>query len=488
MADVNAKDFLFGKYDYSSPGEEVDGPIKKLLKKKEKKVAPPQEKVEYPAKPITLGGSPPKKEYIAKPISLGGSQQDVVQTPEPVVNPKAAQPVGQEQTQEALPQEEEDSTESGWGSDYAGYIPAIATPLLIGLLGGQVGPAASVAGKTILDLEKEKMSLLKEKLKSNKGSDMSKGWRQVYEQGTNRVGRYNVYTGGPVMAYNEKTGKEEPKPDFQARQYIPVQEDMRRRQEEEGKQKRLANKIVNLESGTYVVNPFTKTQTKVGIKGMNPVQASSALNAYTVMDRSTGPSLKALESVKTLYDELELDNPVSMKAAIYSLAKSKDPGGRLAKDDVQMFGGSKALDEMINQFVKDIESNTFTKNNLKFFLDVGAVNERRQLINIKKKVDGVFERYKTKVGEENLDTFKSGLYNGLGIDLSDANLTQQEYIDKYSKPKLKQILEKRGELRSNGDKVIINGMEYMGDTILKNGKRVPTRMGAKQPNNWKKVE
>lgn len=275
-----------------------------------------------------------------------------------------------------------------------------ATPLLVGLLAGNTGDAYEIASKALLDEDQRKLKeegslidYLRKRQMANEATaakskqELALGKQQQVKLSDGRIASYSPVTG---KVYDPTSGAEIRGAEFY------------RETPELAAQKTKARQKAMIDLGVKGRTFGTDTQGRIvlrdTVKGtMTPIGDTSKMapkvrkrlldNLDTFNNKTAKKQIEAIDAAIQFQEAIKLGegNPIAGQYAIFTLAKSADNGGRLSDQDVERFGGSKALKARIDQIAQTAKLGTMTKENIDFMKEIAEVmlNTNRKLISQK---------------------------------------------------------------------------------------------------------
>ena len=284
-----------------------------------------------------------------------------------------------------------------------------ATPLLVGLLAGNVGDAADIAGNALLNEDqrqlKEDSDLLgyirKKNLKATSGkpTKMQK-ISFMDEKGIQRGGYFNPSYG----KYYNTEGQEISNP----MTYTPLSEEAKTIARNRG---RLQSDLtygksfgVTEEGRPAVRDIINETIKPIGnVSNLAPKQRQRVSAAQDDYEKLIKDDRDALSSANQFMEMLNVKNPVSDTYAIRLLVRTIEKG-RLSDYDVQSITGSAAWYDRFKQLIAKADQGKLSDENRAYLAETGkkvadmikkkAENKRGSFIRTKKPVVGVDSLHK----------------------------------------------------------------------------------------------
>lgn len=291
-----------------------------------------------------------------------------------------------------------------------------ATPLLVGLLSGNTGDAAEIAGKALVQEDRRKLQedqSLMDYLKKKRIAEMEKSdsGSQLGKLQSKRLGsgKYAVFSPVTGKYYDPDTLSEIRSPEF----YRETPELVGKKEEA---RKKIARKYGSGKSwGTdeegrigvrdVVTEEFRPIARKENLTPKQRARLTKALDKFDTITKNQRDGIDAAEKFK---EAIRIGNPISDQYAIFKLAAAADNGGRLSDQDVERFGGSKALAARIAQAKQTLKDGRLTEENRKFMLEIADAMIKTNKKQLERKARTFSKRRSDVVGVDLYQYLKPG--------------------------------------------------------------------------------
>lgn len=283
-------------------------------------------------------------------------------------------------------------------SDQGRALMIGATPLLAGLLAGNTGDAVEIAGKALIeedkrvqDQENRLIDFLRKKRISQGKASLHKPQQVRFESGELgffQGGKYYMPSGEEVV--NPKFYRETPS--------LVMQKELARKKV--ARQYGAGRSFGKDEEGRDVIRDVItgKMEPVRNLEGLAPNQRKRVTSAMDTFNSLTKKQRDGLNAAEQFLTAIRLNNPVSDQFAIFKLAKTADDGGRLSDQDVERFGGSKALGAQIRQVKETAKTGQLTDANRRFMTEIAMSMIKHNQDKIEKRAKSYAKRRSKVIG------------------------------------------------------------------------------------------